>query len=91
MPRYLFDSTSLFFVFEQDSTGTAPPSVALIDFERVSITSSLLPDIPVITSIKHVLNEMRLVWEKNRRTVMYLVAGDDGEEEAHAVYVAVNA
>src|SRR5690606_11609472 len=70
---YLFDSASLFFVFDEDKDSTVPPSVNLIDFERVAQINSGEPDIAVITSIKHVIYEIRLAWEAVRPPTIYIV------------------
>lgn len=50
-----------------------PPSLHLIDFERVSITTNPDPDVAVITSIKHVIYEIRLAWEAMRPPTIYIV------------------
>jgi hypothetical protein len=71
--RYLFDSASLFFVFDEDKESTVPPSVHLIDFERVTKTDTAEPDVAVITSIKHVIYEIRLAWEAVRPPTIYIV------------------
>lgn len=71
--RYLFDSASLFFVFDEDKESTVPPSVHLIDFERVTKTTDPNPDVAVITSIKHIIYEIRLAWEDKRPPTIYIV------------------
>jgi hypothetical protein len=57
----------------------------------VSITSCPDPDIPVITSMRHVVNEIRGVWERRRRLAAYLVVEggtrDEAEFEVQARYV----
>lgn len=89
--RYLFDSTSLFFIYEQDEEHKKKvlPAVYLIDFERVSITAGEHPDVPVVTSVRHVVNEMRRTWnsttdddeKKDDHMTVYLVSEEDTTAE----------
>eukprot|EP01126_Amoeba_proteus_P006839 TRINITY_DN1240_c0_g1_i1.p1 TRINITY_DN1240_c0_g1~~TRINITY_DN1240_c0_g1_i1.p1 ORF type:complete len:438 (-),score=110.37 TRINITY_DN1240_c0_g1_i1:105-1307(-) len=68
-----FDSTSLLIIFDEWRESPTPPSLHMIDFERVTEMESLDPDLAVITSIKHVVYEMRLAWEDMRPPTIYLV------------------
>eukprot|EP00013_Stygamoeba_regulata_P021670 CAMPEP_0177649698 /NCGR_PEP_ID=MMETSP0447-20121125/11533_1 /TAXON_ID=0 /ORGANISM="Stygamoeba regulata, Strain BSH-02190019" /LENGTH=543 /DNA_ID=CAMNT_0019152489 /DNA_START=114 /DNA_END=1745 /DNA_ORIENTATION=- len=71
-----FASASVFFVFEQDKESglpVLPPSLHLIDFERVKLTAQISPDETVIKALLHVLYEMRKVMEDKPITTIYLV------------------
>eukprot|EP01126_Amoeba_proteus_P056989 TRINITY_DN7224_c0_g1_i9.p1 TRINITY_DN7224_c0_g1~~TRINITY_DN7224_c0_g1_i9.p1 ORF type:complete len:596 (+),score=106.66 TRINITY_DN7224_c0_g1_i9:61-1848(+) len=70
---FRFDSASLLIVFDECRESSTPPSLHMIDFERVSQVDSPDPDVAVITSIKHVVYEMRLAWEQMRPPTIYLV------------------